>query len=65
MKISCQAERAENHGRGKRENLAETVSLLFGKKNKRGEKTEATEPFAGGYQGRKDVRKAASMGHLL
>ena len=47
IKISCQAERAENHERGKRENLTETVSLIWGNENKRGNKTEATEPFTG------------------
>ena len=65
IKISCQVGRAENPGRGKRENLTETVSLFFGKENKRGDKKESTEPFLGGYQGWKGVRKAASMGHLL
>ena len=65
IKILCQVERAENHARGKRENLEDTVSLIFGKENKRGDKKESTEPFLGGYQGWKGVRKAASMGHLL
>ena len=65
IKISCQVGRAENPGRGKRENLTETVSLFFGKENKRGDRTEATEPFAGRYKEWKGVRKAASMGHLL
>ena len=65
IKISGQAERAENHERGKRENFTETVSLIWGNENKRGNKTESTEPFTGRYQGWKGVRKAASMRHLL
>ena len=55
IKISCQAGRAENHARGKRENFTDTVSLIFENDKKR----------AGQYQGWKGVRKAALMGHLL